>query len=91
MSDIELHVSKNNAELILKALLNCPSGDIKELRRIGNLVDELEERIARLWDPNHDQNAECECNHVYNRHFDGYDDMRAIGCKYCECDTFESK
>ena len=27
----------------------------------------------------------CSCGHTYYRHFDTYDDMRAVGCKYCEC------
>lgn len=30
----------------------------------------------------------CDCGHVYYRHFDSYDDMRPIGCKYCDCRTW---
>jgi|GEM_PF-1080029 len=33
----------------------------------------------------------CECGHFYYRHFDSYDDMRNIGCKYCSCCTFIEK
>lgn len=25
----------------------------------------------------------CECGHTYYRHFDTYDYMKAVGCKYC--------
>lgn len=31
----------------------------------------------------------CECDHPYYRHFDTYDNMRVVGCKYCECSDFE--
>lgn len=30
----------------------------------------------------------CECGHAYYRHFDTYDDMRPVGCKYCCCNKF---
>lgn len=30
----------------------------------------------------------CACGHTYYRHFDTYDDMNPIGCKYCSCETF---
>lgn len=31
----------------------------------------------------------CECGHAYYRHFDTYDDMYPVGCKYCECFEFK--
>jgi hypothetical protein len=31
----------------------------------------------------------CKCSHPYYRHFDTYDDMEPVGCKYCDCITFE--
>lgn len=33
----------------------------------------------------------CKCDHPYHRHFDSYDGMRHVGCKYCECFIFQSK
>jgi hypothetical protein len=33
----------------------------------------------------------CECGHPYHRHFDSYDRMSNIGCKYCECYNFVEK
>ena len=27
----------------------------------------------------------CACGHIYYRHFDTYDGMKGIGCKYCSC------
>lgn len=32
---------------------------------------------------------ECKCGHAYYRHFDTYEDMEAIGCKYCQCFLFD--
>lgn len=34
---------------------------------------------------------ECECGHIYYRHFDSYEDMKPVGCKYCGCDRFKEK
>lgn len=34
---------------------------------------------------------ECECGHPYYRHFDTYEEMSPVGCKYCECYTFVEK
>lgn len=31
---------------------------------------------------------ECRCGHPYYRHFDTYEDMRPVGCKYCQCSRF---
>lgn len=31
----------------------------------------------------------CKCGHAYYRHFDPYDDMIPIGCKYCICDKYD--
>lgn len=37
------------------------------------------------WDPEEDQERLCVCGHPYHRHFDSYDEMKPIGCKYCPC------
>lgn len=34
---------------------------------------------------------ECECGHAYYRHFDSYENMEPIGCKYCSCFHFVEK
>ena len=33
----------------------------------------------------------CKCGHPYYRHFDTYEDMSVIGCKYCACFYFKEK
>ena len=42
----------------------------------------------QVWNPNFNQDALCHCGHPYYRHFDSYDDMEPIGCKYCDCLVF---
>ena len=41
------------------------------------------------YDPNYGDANKCICGHSYYRHFDSYDNMRPIGCKYCGCSRFE--
>lgn len=43
------------------------------------------------YDEDFGDDEECKCSHPYYRHFDTYDKMRAIGCKYCYCHNFELK
>lgn len=42
------------------------------------------------YDSNFGDNKECLCGHEYYRHFDTYDNMAAIGCKYCSPYTYRS-
>lgn len=43
------------------------------------------------YNPNYGDDRLCKCGHPYYRHFDSYDDNAAVGCKYCDCYTFEEK
>lgn len=45
--------------------------------------------VEKVWNPDYPSNEECKCGHVYYRHFDSYEDMEPVGCKYCPCWTFE--
>lgn len=47
--------------------------------------------VAKEWNPQYDQDRECECGHPYYRHFDTYEEMAPIGCKYCPCFFFVPK
>jgi hypothetical protein len=47
--------------------------------------------IHRLYNPKYGDDRECECGHPYYRHFDTYDDMANVGCKYCGCQEFKEK
>ena len=40
------------------------------------------------YDKNFGDNRICKCGHTYYRHFDSYDNMAPVGCKYCGCREF---
>lgn len=42
-----------------------------------------------LYNKNYGDERICKCGHMYYRHFDPYEDMRNVGCKYCGCLNFE--
>jgi hypothetical protein len=39
--------------------------------------------MDRAYDPNFGDDRLCTCGHPYYRHFDTYEDMYPVGCKYC--------
>ena len=47
--------------------------------------------VLRKYNPEYGDNRVCECGHIYERHFDSYDDMRDVGCKYCGCCDFKER
>lgn len=61
--------------------------------RLESMADkpyiEIEQVITvRLFNPKYGDEKVCKCGHVYYRHFDTYEDMKPVGCKYCGCFTF---
>ena len=42
----------------------------------------------RKYNPKYGNDRKCKCGHAYHRHFDSYEQMEAVGCKYCECYVF---
>jgi hypothetical protein len=40
------------------------------------------------YDPKFGDDRECKCGHPYYRHFDTYEGMSPVGCKYCDCEVF---
>ena len=44
--------------------------------------------LEKEYNPKYGDDRECACGHTYNRHFDSYEEMSPVGCKYCNCDTF---
>lgn len=43
------------------------------------------------YDPNFGDDKICGCGHKYYRHFDSYDNMAPLRCKYCGCYEFNDK
>jgi hypothetical protein len=44
--------------------------------------------IFREYNPEYGDEKLCKCGHSYYRHFDSYENMAPVGCKYCQCDEF---
>lgn len=76
--------AESPTELHRQALLKAGE-KFNELAQVQNQMS------AEVWNPKLDQNALCDCGHTYYRHFDSWDDMAAIGCKYCGCHEFQPK
>ena len=68
----------------------------KELDHLRALIKYLgidaNEPLPTQYDPKFGDDKLCKCGHPYYRHFDTYEDMRPVGCKYCwdpHCSKFE--
>lgn len=44
--------------------------------------------VVWAYNPDYGNDRKCQCGHDYYRHFDTYDEMEPVGCKYCHCDEF---
>lgn len=42
----------------------------------------------RCYNPNYGDDHICKCGHPYYRHFDSWEEMAAVGCKWCDCLVF---
>jgi hypothetical protein len=67
------------------------------LRQAADLLMTLDDSVVNVpwnkrpeYDPMMDGTILCVCGHEYRRHFDTYDNMRPVGCKYCDCKTFQA-
>ncbi len=54
-------------------------------------IEETITTVIRKYNPKYGDNKICRCWHPYYRHFDTYDYMEPVGCKYCDCYEFESQ
>ncbi len=47
---------------------------------------------TKHYNPNYGDDKFCRCGCTYHRHFDTYDGMKPVGCKYCgDCDEFKEE
>ena len=42
----------------------------------------------KRYNPDYGDDKLCKCGHFYYRHFDAYENMAPVGCKYCSCQEF---
>lgn len=46
---------------------------------------------VRRYNPDYGDHRLCWCDHAYYRHFDSYEHMDPVGCKYRGCNVFSEK
>lgn len=64
----------------------------KDLLEILSILESRDHYLFRPpYDPKFGDQRICECGHPYHRHFDSYEDMIPVGCKYCVCGVFKEK
>lgn len=73
----------------------------KEMRRLCHIYEtnafplsgpyliEFKVEEERKYNREYGDDKVCRCGHPYYRHFDTYEDMDPVGCKYCGCDEFK--
>lgn len=76
-----------------QALIRFKPAEDNPFKSSGDQPYQIEHVVKekRYYNPYYGDKRICKCGHIYERHFDGYDGMRAVGCKYCECYTFEEE
>jgi hypothetical protein len=61
------------------------NGEVVELP----YLEEPRTQVIRKYNTNYGDHRICLCGHTYDRHFDSYANMEAVGCKYCQCYDFK--
>lgn len=61
---------------------------LEELDSLLELIDSIRSHQGWVgeepeYDPDFGDDKQCKCGHIYYRHFDTYDGMSPVGCKYC--------
>lgn len=51
----------------------------------------VDQEPKRAYNPEYGDDRMCVCGHAYYRHFDSYENMEPVGCKYCNCYEFVEK
>jgi hypothetical protein len=74
-------IAKHEAkQLTIHNVVNCVERPYLEIVTV---------ETEKKYNPNFGDDKKCKCGHSYYRHFDSYEQMEAIGCKYCGCYDFE--
>jgi len=61
----------------------------KEQPYLTTITTTTETIKNRKYNPKFGDDKVCECGHPYYRHFDSYEQMDPVGCKYCQCYEFK--
>ena len=74
-------------ETAYRKLCEDENPSVKECQKaIKHLLNQVDVMGDAPYDPYFGDNRLCTCGHPYYRHFDTYEDMAPVGCKYCPLD-----
>lgn len=74
-------ITQNEWQVILRTALEAA---------IPALGKGVETAVEYKYDPLFGDDKICACGHAYYRHFDTYEKMAPVGCKYCGCGQFKA-
>lgn len=70
----------------LKGFIEASSSESPRMESI-----EFSFSMVSSYNPKFGDDIDCVCGHPYERHFDSYEGMEPVGCKYCACSSFIKK
>lgn len=73
----------------IKNKVNSGELELQEAEEIICFLEKQFDSGVKPYNKDFGDDKICECGHTYYRHFDTYDDMYPLGCKYCECFEFK--
>lgn len=80
---------------IMNEIISDGSAERSFIQELKKHVEELElllmqekPYIEGEYNPDYEDTRICECGHTYAHHFDSYENMKPVGCKYCPCFKF---
>lgn len=80
--DYDIPIFANTIEEVSETIVDCGS-DSPYIKKRVTVTG-----IFKEYNPDYGDNKLCRCGHTYYRHFDSYDRMASVGCKYCGCEEF---
>lgn len=72
----------NTTEEVSETIIDCSSNSPYIKKRVTVTG------IFKEYNPDYGDSKLCKCGHTYYRHFDSYENMAPVGCKYCGCEEF---
>jgi|SRR5579862_1635846 len=85
-----LEIIKMTAEHYEQEAIHCMCVSENTMIYHRNAAEEKTD-VSKVYNSDFGDSKVCDCGHTYYRHFDSYNEMENVGCKYCECASFAIK
>jgi hypothetical protein len=82
-------ISEENYTLMKKYIAEYENKESNTDTEEKPYIETLGLKIKLQYNPKYGDHRECNCGHPYHRHFDSYEEMSVVGCKYCGCFIFQ--